>query len=257
MLMNRKKMRFVLRAATLLLAICALLSACSSKTRVIKYEGGIYTDEKGDVSYVRVDGCYMPVSTGEKYAEIKLKYETIELYSVTGLKETEWLAAKDGTLYRSESVKTPTLEEMKINKIDFCVETTVIVRRFSVSDENAIADLIRACGEMEKITLVNRTYKNLFKLILVSEAYPELYYTVNYVEYADDVHIHKEIENENDVEGITPYDGVTYEVYSEEDSDGVLRWYADCNYGKCFIYNAYDRKYAPVFDLFDGFIEEE
>ena len=249
-------MRLILRAAVLALALCTLLASCS-KTRVIKYENGEYNDAKSDVTYVRVDASYMPVATGEKYADIKLKHETIELYRVTGLEPTKWLAAKDGTLYKNDEIKTPTLEELKINKIEFCIETSIIVQRFSVSDAEAIAGLTGACTETEKVDFHhNRATKNLFKLMLVSEACPELYYTVSYVEYAEDVHIYKEIENENDTENITSYDGVSYEVYSEIDSEGAERWYADCNYGKNFIYRVHERKYVPVFDLFDGLIEE-
>lgn len=255
MQVDHKKMRALWRAAVLLLAICALFASCS-KTRKIKYENGTYNDTKSDVSYVRVDANYMPVATGEKYAEIKLKHETIELFRVTGLEPTKWLTSKDGTLYKNAEIKTPTLEELKINKVEFCVETSIIVQRFSVSDAQAIEGLIRACAETEKISITNRAEKNLFKLMMVSEAYPELFYTVSYVEYAEDVHVYKEIENENDVEGITSYDGVSYEVYSEVDGEGVERWYADCNFGKCFIYSAHERKYVPVFDLFEGLIEE-
>ena len=257
MRLNNKKMRAFWRALVLALALCALLSSCS-KTRVIKYEGGIYNDSKSDVSYVMVEACYTPVATGEKYAEIQLKHETIELFRVTGLDPKKWLASDDGILYKAEGVATPTLEEMEINRIDFCVVTSIIVQRFSVSDAEAINDLIEACGKTERILFhLNRAEKNNFKLMLASKANPELFYTVNYVEYTEDVHVYTELDGEDDTDSIVFYEGMTYEIYSEEDADGNLRWYADCNYGKNFIYNVYDRKYVPVFDLFDGFIEEE
>ena len=252
---NKTKMRALWRAAALLLAVCALLASCSGH-RKIEYEDGVYNDAKSDVSYVRVDASYMPVATGEKYADIKLKHETIELYRVTGFEPDEWLASKDGILYKNAEIKTPTLEEMRINKIEFCVETSIIVQRFSVTDAEAVAGLIEACGQSEKISVTNRAEKNNFKLMMVSSAYPELYYTVSYVEYAEDVHIYKEIESENDTANVTSYEGVSYEVYSETDGEGVERWYADCNFGKCFIYSAHDRRYVPVFDLFEGLIEE-
>lgn len=257
MQLKHTKMYAFWRALALILALCSLFAvSCSkNKTKVIKYENGIYNDAKNDVSYVRVAAEYTPVATGDKYAEIKLAHETIELYCVVGLDPTQWLASKDGILYKNENVSTPTLEEMKINKVDFCVETTILVSRLSVDDEQKIKALVSACEQEEKISITNRPHNELFKLMMSSQACPSLYYTVSYIEYSEDVHIYKEIANENDTANITSYEGVSYEIYSEIDKDGVERWYADCNFGKCFIYSAYERKYVPVFDLFEGITE--
>ena len=240
------KYRFLL---FLVLVSLLIVPSCSS-VKTMTFRDGKYVISSG-LSYVRVENEYSPVTRGEVYATLKLKYETVTLYSVDGLSPKSWLCSEDGTLYRNENETLPSPEEMHFTSAQFIQESTGFVRH-TLEDRDLMETILSSYLHGESIPYVSGAADSQYTLRFLSESFPCLYYSIEYIEYSADIHVQKEISGADAVSEATSYPDIVSETYSETDEEGVLHWYADCNYGRVFVYNTIYRNCVPLFSLLEG-----
>lgn len=198
------------KALTLTLAaiLCAL-SMASCQVTLQSGDRGLY-DKKNDISYSHASTVYEAISLVKEYGKLTVTdTESYTLYTIPGMKPTEMLATEDFNIVYASGIDMPTLMEMMPTILRICTDSREIKRM-----ENAIvvASLVNDYTEGESIPYPGTTPLRSYKARFESVNYPGFYYTLTYVEYANDLEI-----------------------------DGT-------SYGKYFLYNAFDQRFVPVGD---------
>lgn len=212
------------RAAALILSLLLLAltvsaaSGCGKKMQ--ETSEGVKINGEEDKVFRHASVVYEPVELGQKYGKLQVsKSMVLKVWSIEGLSPAEWLATEDGDVLYADGVHLPTLAEMKPVSVQVCAyQSSVHVLR-RVSDPALVSSLVTAWETAGDAPYLNRTPLRSFKLRFESDEYPALYYSVLYLEYADDL-----------VSG-------------------------DVNYGRYFLYSAFDGRFVPVdgalHDIFD------
>ena len=204
-------MRSTLKKA-LLVGVATLLFATSATACGVNLrsgEHGLY-DEKNDVSYTHASPAYEATSLLKEYGKLTVTdSESYALYTIPGMEPTEMLATEDFNIVYSSEIDLPTLTEMDPTVLRVCNDSIEIKR---MDDAKAVSALVKAYTEGTNLdypgTMPQRSYKVRFE----SVDYPGFYYTLTYVEYASDLVIEGK------------------------------------NYGKYFLYNAFDHNFVAVGD---------
>lgn len=215
--------RAALALSVLLLAL-TVTAASGCGTKLQETPEGVKINGEEEKVFLHASVVYEPVELGQKYGSLQVSESMkLKVWSIEGLSPAEWLATEDGDVLYAEDVHLPTLTEMSPASVQVCAyQASVHVLR-RVGDPDVLSSLVTAWETAENAPYLNRTPLRSFKLRFESEAYPSLYYSVLYLEYAEDLV-----------------------------SDGV-------NYGRYFLYSAFESRFVPVdgalhalFDFGDG-----
>ena len=192
-----------------LAAILLLLSLASCKVNLQSGANGLY-DKQHDISYCHASPVYEAISLLKEYGKLTVTdTESYTLYTIPGMDPTEMLATEDFNIVYADTLDMPTLMEMAPTVLRVCNDSMEIKRM-----ENAVtvAALVTSYTEGESIAYPGITPLRSYKARFESVNYPGFYYTLTYVEYMNDLVVE------------------------------------DQNYGKYFLYNAYDQRFVPVSD---------
>ncbi len=184
-------MRPIARIMISALAALLLLSLTACKTTLEPTDDkGLY-DKKNDISYVNAPTVYEAVALDEEYGTLKLNdVASFTLYTIPGMDPNLLLATEDHDIVRASTVTMPTLAEMQPTVVHVCVDGSETVHElFNITDPAGVADLVDAYMNSESLTYPGTTPQRTYRLRFESETYTGFYYTLTYVEYAEELEI--------------------------------------------------------------------
>ena len=188
--------------------IC-LLSLASCRVNLTSGENGLY-DEKNKITYCHASPVYEAISLVKEYGKLTVtEQESYILHTIPGMDPTEMLATEDFNIVYADHITMPTLMEMAPTILRICNDTYEIKR---LEDAVAIASLVAAYTSGTSIDYPGLTPIRSYKARFESVLYPGFFYSLTYVEYSEDLVVEGE------------------------------------NYGKYFLYNAFDKRYIPIND---------
>ncbi len=204
-------MKSTLKKALLLCLTSLLLLPClaSCKVNLQSGDNGLY-DKKNNISYCHAAPVYEAISLLKEYGKLTVTdTESYTLYTIPGMDGTEMLATEDFNIVYADTLDMPTLMEMMPTILRVCNDSKEIKR---MEDAETVLTLVGDYTEGEAIPYPGTTPLRTYKARFESVNYPGFYYTLTYVEYAENLVIE------------------------------------EVSYGKYFLYNAYDRRFVPVGD---------
>lgn len=178
------------------LILCALIltviPGCAPKLRQMTVVTAsdskmYYKDEKTGHEFIEMNLSFMPVALKDEYAELKLKSETITLYEIEGLDPEEWLATKDGVVLKEKTIEVKKLSELHLTRVDVFVSSGSSVVIEKITDPDVLAGLGLGGQAGETFDLPLETPAETYLLRMVSEEYPNLYYSVKFLVYGQPV----------------------------------------------------------------------
>ena len=182
----------VIRMSLLLITaalLCALsLTAC--KTTLKPGENGLY-DEKNQISYSHASTVYEATALVKEYGSLALSSkESYVLYTIPGADPTEMLATEDYNIVYAQGVTMPTLSEMAPSILRICVDSSENVREVgNITDGVTVLSLVQAFTNGENISYPAAAPLRSYIVRFESTKYAGFFYTLTYVEYANDVEI--------------------------------------------------------------------
>ncbi len=190
-------------------SLLLLTSLVSCKVNLQSGDNGLY-DKKNHISYCHASPVYEAISLLKEYGKLTVTdTESYTLYTIPGMDPTEMLATEDFNIVYADSLDMPTLMEMMPTILRVCTDSLEIKR---LEDAVMVAKLVNEYMSGESIEYPGITTLRNYKVRFESVNHPGFYYTLTYVEYANDLTIE------------------------------------DKNYGKYFLYNAFDQRFVPVGD---------
>ena len=178
---------------TILVALAALLcmlSLASCKATLKPGENGLY-DSQNKITYSHASTVYEATALVKEYGKLALTdKESYALYTIPGMDPTEMLATEDYNIVYAEGVTMPTLLEMAPTILRICVDSSETVREIHKLDDSvAIASLVSDFTTGKSLSYPAGSPLRSYKARFESTQYPGFYYSLTYVEYAEDVEI--------------------------------------------------------------------
>lgn len=202
-----------------LLVLPFLLISCG-KTLTESASG--IKDSTTKINYNHASVTYEPVELGKKYGTLKVGEKvSLALYRIEGLDPTEWLATEDMNVLYADSVTLPSLADMEPTGLQICAKDVSVHVLRRIGDAEVVRAVTSAWTDNDSLTYPSRMPQKVYKLRFESELYPSLYYCVTYIEYSSDLEL-----------------------------DGV-------NYGKYFLYSAFDDIFVPMGDAIHRIITHD
>ena len=196
--------KIVLLALSLLLLS---LSLASCKVTRQPGEDGLY-DKQNKVTYSHASTVYEATALVKEYGKLNVtSKESYTLYTLPDTDPLTYLATEDLNILYASDVTMPTLTQMAPSILHICNESLEIKR---MEELTAILAIVKAFTNGESLPYPGTTPARSYKARFESPSYPGFFYTLTYIEYANDLEI-----------------------------DGV-------SYGKYFLYNAFDQIFVPV-----------
>ena len=202
------------RYAALLLAFVVLtvtLSGCGMTLQ--EASASRVEDKSSGKTWIHASTCYKPVELGKKVGKLKVtSKESYDLHEIEDMDAELWLATEEGHVLYTQETSLPSLSDMQPVGVRVCSSQGSGQMVYHMTDAEQIASIVSAFEENEKIKYPAIYTSRSYRIDFESESYPGLYYTLTYVEYAED--------------------------YVVEDT----------NYGKYFLYNPFDQIFVPIGD---------
>ena len=184
-------MKFTRKLATVALAalLCVTpLTLASCKSTLKPGEGGLY-DDKTDVSYYHASTVYEATARGEEYGSLQVTDSlSYKLYVIPGVDPVEMLATEENNILHASTLTLPTLTEMNATTLNVCMDgaTTAHVVH-TMYDKAAIATIAEAYESAPDIENPGFTPIRTFRVRFASPDYAGFYYTLTYVEFAENI----------------------------------------------------------------------
>ncbi|MBQ4112523.1 MAG: hypothetical protein IJD38_06980 [Clostridia bacterium] len=192
-----------------LASLLLILSLASCGVTLQSGENGLY-DERHDISYNHASPVYEAISLVKEYGKLNVtEQESYVLHTIPGTDPTKMLATEDFNIVYASDIDMPTLMQMAPTILRICNDSLEIKR---LEDAVAIAALVNTYETGTSIDYPGLTPIRSYKARFESVLYPGFYYTLTYVEYDTDLKLD------------------------------------DVNYGKYFLYNAFDKRFIPIDD---------
>lgn len=189
--------------------LCAFSATACGGVNLQAGDSGLY-DKKNDISYSHASPVYEATSLLKEYGKLTVtSKESYALYTIPGTEPSEMLATEDFNIVYSSEMDMPTLVEMNPTILRVCRDSIEVKR---LDDAALVSSLATAYENNEAISYPGLTPHQNYKVRFESASYPGFYYTLTYVEYSADLVV-----------------------------DGQ-------NYGKYFLYDAFDQRFVPVDD---------
>ncbi len=177
-----------LTAALALLLLSLSLVAC--KTTLEPGENGLYDDKK-DIRYINASTVYEAKELADEYGVLKLtENESYKLYRIPGVEPEQMLATEDGNIVYASDLTLPSLSKMNAEILHICMDTastTYIVGE--VADKKQIDAIIESYESAPAIQNPGYNPIRNFRVRFESSDHAGFYYTLTYVEYAEDIEI--------------------------------------------------------------------
>lgn len=178
---------------TLVFALAALLCAlslASCKATLTPGENGLY-DSQNKISYSHASTVYEATALVKEYGKLAVTdKESYALYTVPGMDPTEMLATEDYNIVYAQGVAMPTLAEMAPTVLHICVDGSETVREVhKMEDAVAVAALVHDFTTGKNLSYPAKSPLRSYTARFESTQYPGFYYSLTYVEYAEDVEI--------------------------------------------------------------------
>ncbi len=203
-----RKIICALLSAVVLLSL--LLSSCSGGVKLTDKNGGC-VDAKSGIRYNYASICYEPISLGDEYGELSVgDLFTYKLYTVKDMDKSQWLATEENNILYAEGVSLPTLTRMKPHTIGVFTMESSGLEVFRIGDAKLVESIAKAFEEGERLTYPLIAAAEKYKVKFYGDTLKGVCYSLTYLEYSDDI-----VEN-------------------------------DVNYGRYFLYDAFDRIFVPV-----------
>lgn len=199
----------ILALALIPMMVC--LASCGMTLKEAGSSGAI--DKDSGVAWKHASTCYEAITLGKKVGKLNVteKY-TLNLHEIEDMDPSLWLATEEGNVLYTHQATLPTLAEMKPTSMLICVENETSRVLGNLQDAQKIDAIISAYTQNESLVYPAISMARTYRVRFVSPDYPGIYYTLTYVEYAED-YVHDEV-----------------------------------NYGKYFLYSAFDKVFVPVGD---------
>ena len=185
------KASFIRKTLTVALtALLLALSLASCKATLKPGENGLY-DKQSKVTYSHASTVYEATKLVKEYGKLALtKEESYALYTVPGSDPTEILATEDFNIVYASDYVMPTLLEMAPTVLHICSDSTATVHEIHrMEDSVAIASIVTKFTSGKNLPYPAGNPLRSYKVRFESVQYPGFYYTLTYVEYAEDVEI--------------------------------------------------------------------
>lgn len=215
-----KTMRKI-RTFALLLALAALLTACSAGAMELKFENGALRDEKNEVAFLTAPFNYKAVAVDpdRQVAIIKTsKGADVPLYAVEGMDRTKWLAKEDYTLYYSADVKLPTLSEMQVTYVAVSRVSSAALETGRLESKAEIDDLVETYEQGTTIPRdkVTATPSARFELLFFSDTYAGISYSLEYWKFDSEVVVYAALTESGEIPSLYPGINASIEEISGE-----------------------------------------
>ena len=176
-----KKLRF----AALVLVLVLTLGGCGS--RFVRDEQGLgYTDSKTDLYYAALPSAFEAGRTEESVGEYTdKKYErTVTFYRISELDGTRFLADGDGYVYCADAA-LPNAADWQLSAVLVCEEDAISIEQARVTGAEQLSAFRAAWFEGETCELPLQKASYFRRLKMACNAYPNLYYCINFYYYED------------------------------------------------------------------------
>lgn len=167
------------------LAAFVIWYAMQPKLLKLTLENGKYVDRQNGVSYVSADVNYEPVAVSDAYAD----YNGTTLYTISGLKPTEWLSEEYsgvGAVYYADSITLPGLADWQSDSIRVCQSEDITIQKSKITDAGEIAAIVTAATkdplESEPVASNKSGEFSVYHLKFTSSVYTGLFYDLLYLD---------------------------------------------------------------------------
>ena len=185
------KASFLKKSLLILSAIllCAM-TLVSCKTTLKPGDKGLY-DKQNDITYSHASTVYEATSLLKEYGKLALtSKESYALYTIPGADPTVMLATEDFNIVYAAEYVMPTLLEMSPSIIHICTDSSTSVHEIQrIEDVVIIASIVTDFTSGTNLPYPAGSPLRSYKVRFESTQYPGFYYTLTYVEYAEDVEI--------------------------------------------------------------------
>ncbi len=197
--------------ALTLVPLMLCLASCGMTLKESGAEGAV--DKSSGTVWKHASTCYEAIELGEKVGKLQVssKY-SLDLHKITDMDETKWLATQDGDVLYAEGTTLPTLTEMNPTSARICVEDETTKALGVIQDAEKLSAIMSAYTQDKSLDYPAKIPLRTYRVRFISPDYPGLYYSLTYIEYSADY-----VSN-------------------------------DVNYGKYFLYDAFDKIFVPVGD---------
>lgn len=185
-------------AALCLLLVAAMLTSCSGLHTIVAETNTLYRDTRTNSTYYVLPSSYEPISRGEEYGKLELSGVTYVLHTITGLHSDKWLCSVWGDVYCAEELSVAPFTDWSIRALHVCTNTALSLSELTIKP-NA---LYTADTCQKAFSILQDTYRNATALTYPSYAVPTrvytlrfeadnvpgLYYTMQLLEYGEDIY---------------------------------------------------------------------
>ena len=245
--------RSMLKFLPILLCTVVLFSACAKVPR-LEGENGIYTYEKGGVSYVPAPSYYEAIGyrDGTEVARIKQKgQDDLLLYPIEGIDVSKMITTANCEIFCAVGVTMPTLRQMQPNKLNVCRTVEITYQLQEITDQADIEALVSVYEDtrgFERSIEMDGMKAERYDLKFESSKYPGIYYCLTYWRFTEDVLIYVLIDDFENFEVLYPNVEVTTETYEDEK-------YAVYHFGKNILYNRDTGLCYPAGDVIEKYLQ--
>ena len=173
----------------LALTLCTLFMA-SCKATLKPGDNGLY-DNQSKITYNHASTVYEATRLVKEYGKLALTAkESYTLYTIPGADPTVMLATEDFNIVYAAEYVMPTLLEMAPSVIHICTDSSNTVHELHrIEDVVIIASIVTDFTSGKNLPYPAGSPLRSYKVRFESTQYPGFYYTLTYVEYAEDVEI--------------------------------------------------------------------
>lgn len=197
----------------LALFLCAtmLLGACS-RLNTLDFKDEEYIDKKNNVTYLQASLCYEAARIVDNGGVARIKHrgmDEIVLYQIDGIDTKSMLANDQYEIFYAKGTTLPKLWEMGVNEIHICQTQSITVELASITEAGDVAALIAAyqTGAAFPVSNISKELADArYYLKFASPTYPSLYYSLEYLEFSEEICVYQPIADKNSFEIL--YDGV-------------------------------------------------
>ncbi len=185
-------MNTIKRIACFALALMLALPMFTSCANTFVNNAGNMTDKKTGITYTYVyTSVYQPIAVStESYIIWKHNNVKINYYPIEGLEPTEWLYSDYGELLCSTGEELPSLEGFGAKGAFICLEGTSAVSLFEIKDKTTVDKIVEAYTTGEREKYPSDPSGSTFSLKFISDEYPEFYYNLILIAYADSTYLY-------------------------------------------------------------------
>ncbi len=184
---------FICIFASITFALAA--GSCASDDPGTVFVDGAYQNTSTGIRYVACPMCYQAVERGEAYSEVDVgKGNIYTLYEIVGLSPESWLVSEDGTVFRSEDISLKDLSVLTVTSIVLSHDSSSPVVFNTISDAAVIAEILGEYLDSETVEYQAGAYEKKVNVQMISNELPGIYYTVSYLEYAEDIITYEPVE---------------------------------------------------------------